>query len=90
LARVNAFNFDIRMRSKQLAQEPPIPLAHDQGTAWVLQFAEARDAAALQNAAERDCFQRSIPRRDEIEAHKAATMSGMIGVIKTRSARAVR
>ena len=89
-ARVEAIDFDIRMRAKQFDQEPPIPLAHDQGTAWVSQFAETRDAATLQNAAERDCLQRSIPRRDGIEAHKAATMSGMIGVSKTRSARAVR
>ncbi|MEY2494332.1 MAG: hypothetical protein QOJ45_824 [Verrucomicrobiota bacterium] len=89
-ARVNTLDFHVRMRSKQFGQEPPIPLAHDEDTARVLKFVETRDATTLQNAAERDRFQCPIPRRDGIEAHDAIMRSGMIGVSKTRSARAVR
>jgi hypothetical protein len=44
----------------------------------------------LKIVAERDRFERSIPRRDGIEAHDRITMSAIMGVSKTRSASAVR
>jgi hypothetical protein len=44
----------------------------------------------LQRVAERDRFQGPIPRGNGIETHKAIATSGMSGVSRTKSARAVR
>src|SRR2546421_11462628 len=53
-------------------------------------FIKTCDASPLQRVPKSDRFQRSIPLRDAIEAHNVEARNGIIGVSKTRSARAVR
>src|SRR5256885_7714265 len=53
-------------------------------------FIKTCDASPLQRVPKSDRFQRSIPLRDAIEAHNVEARNGIMGVSKTRSARAVR
>ena len=90
LARVEAIHFSSRMHAEQLAEEPSIPLAHNQRAMRRADFSETSHATPLELIPEGDPLQRSIPRRDGIEAHAPAPISATSGVSSTRSARAVR
>lgn len=89
-ARVNAVNLHAWISPEQFAKEPPIPLAHYEGTARRLNFSETGHAGLLQRVPKRDLFQRQIPAPNGIETHKAIMSRRTIGVSRTRSASAVR
>src|ERR1041384_6146730 len=90
LASIDAINLKRGMRCEQFAQEPSVPLAHDESAPRRTDFAETSDARSLEGIPKCDCLQRPIPRRDGIEAHNATTISAITGVSRTRSASAVR
>ena len=89
-ARVEAIHFDGWMAPKQFTEESSVPLTYNERAARDGDFRETGNATPLELVAEGDPFQRSIPRRDGIEAHALAPISTTSGVSRTRSARAVR
>ena len=89
-AAIDAIDPDQRVPLKKCGEKPSIPLAYDQGAVRRTDRVEIRNPRTLQRVSKSDRFQRPVPGRDRIEAHKADAISTTIGVSKTRSASAVR
>ena len=87
-ARIHAINFHIGMQPNHFTKKSAVPLTHDERAPRRNDFLQTRDAAALERVTKSDPFQRTIPRRDPVEAH--ARIPAIRGVSKTKSARAVR
>jgi hypothetical protein len=87
---IEAIDLHLPISPKQLAKEPPIPLAYDERTPWGGDLAQASDATALEVITKGEPLQRSIPGRKRVEAHAFITSSASNGVSRTRSASATR
>src|ERR1700730_18088617 len=89
-ARLKAIHLNGRIHTEQFTKKSPVPLAYDNCAAQRRDFSETGNATAVEVLAEGEPFQRSIPRRDGVEAHTLVPIRTTRGVSKTRSAKAVR
>lgn len=78
------------MSPNELSKETPVPFADDQDPARTLNFLQESIPGLLQLIPKDESLERTVKRRDPVEAHRSDKGNASKGVSRTRSARAVR